>query len=291
MIKNRLQLNSKKNRKSDINMIYQLTLGCVLLSYCSSECFYEKVLGAHLRPKNQIFDKLNIHTRMQDVLDQWCNIREEELKCSLVHSTDLCQYHSIEQALLLDGPVRLEDLSIIKNVPSSLYDSASVITSSLIFPGGTHCYIDSKTGAKVLEKKSCDEFFQAVATDLGFGVNIAINPKMYQYVIASGTSLTATVRSNEQAKVLGITSIYTKTVHLRTEQLMKEMQQIMTLIMTIETTAGMDVFTTSLLLPLVSCLHTNEYALLGCSCCLPVPGSPTRTVTCRDLGGTCQKLF
>ena len=166
-----------------------MTLGCVLLSYCSSECFYEKVLGAHLRPKNQIFDKLNIHTRMQNVLDQWCNIREEELQCSLVHSTDLCQYHSIEQALLLDGPVRLEDLSIIKNVPSSLYDSASIITSSLIFPGGTHCYIDSQTGAKVLEKKSCDEFFQAVATDLGFVVNIAMNPKMYQYVIASGTSL------------------------------------------------------------------------------------------------------
>merc|ERR1712030_208234 len=37
----------------------------------------------------------------------------------------------------------------------------------------------------------------------------------------------------------------------------------MSLIMTIETTAGMDVFTTSLLLPLASCLHTNESALLG----------------------------
>ena len=195
-------------------MIHLLTLGSVLLSYCSGECYYEHVLGAHLRPKNQIFDKLDIQTRMLDVLDQWCNVREEELQCSLVHSIDICQYHSIEQALLLAGPVRLEDLSIIKHLPSALYDSASVVTSSLLFPGGTHCYIDSKTGAKVLAKQSCDEFFQAVATDLGFGVDIPIDPKMYQYIIASGTSLTASVRSTEQAKVLGITSIYTKTVHL-----------------------------------------------------------------------------
>ena len=176
-----------------------------------------------------------------------------------MHSIDICQYHSIEQALLLDAPVRLEDLSIIKHLPSALYDSASVVTSSLLFPGGTHCYIDSKTGAKVLAKQSCDEFFQAVATDLGFGVNIPVDLKMYQYIIASGTSITAFVRSHDQAKVLGLTSIYTKTIHLRTEQLMKEMHQIIETIETIATTAGMDVFKTSIL----HCLHTNESALLG----------------------------
>ena len=253
---------------------YLLTLGSVLLAYCSGECYYEHVLGAHLRPKNQIFDKLDVQSRMLDVLDQWCDVREEDLRCSIVHSVDICQYHSIEQALLLDAPVRLEDLSIIKHLPSALYDSALVVTSSLLFPGGTHCYIDSKTGAKVLAKQSCDEFITAVANDLGFGVNITVDLKMYQYIIASGTSITASVRSHDQAKVLGLTSIYTKTIHLRTEQLMKEMQQIMSLIMTIETTAGMDVFTTSLLLSLASCLHTDESALLGSSCCLPVPRQP-----------------
>ena len=65
-----LQLNSQKIWQSDINMFNLLTLGSVLLSYCSGECFYEKVLGAHLRPKNKIFDKLDIQTRMLDVLDQ-----------------------------------------------------------------------------------------------------------------------------------------------------------------------------------------------------------------------------
>ena len=244
-------------------MLFRVALGCVLLCFTNSECFYEKVLGAHLHPKHQVFEKLDINTRLQDVLDQWCDIREEDLQCSLVNGIDLCQYHSVEQALLLDGPVRLEDLSIFKNVPSGLYDSASVITSSLIFPGGTHCYIDSKTGAKVLEKKSCDVFFQAVATDLGFDVNFEMNPKMYQYVIASGTSITATVRSNEKAKILGVTSIYTKTVHLRTEQLFQELKQIMNLLLTIEKTTGLNVLTTSLLIPLASCLNTNESALLG----------------------------
>ena len=233
-------------------MLYQVALGCILLCLTNSECFYEKVLGAHLHPHNQIFEKLNIHTRLQDVLDQWCDIREEDLQCSLVNSIDLCQYHSVEQALLLDGPIRLEDLSILKNVPTSLYESASVITSSLLFPGYTHCYIDSKTGAKVLEKQSCDIFFQAVATDLGFDVHFDMNPKMYQYVIASGTSITATVRSNEKAKILGITSIYTKTVHLRTEQLVQELKQIMHLLLTIEKTTGLNVLTATLLIPLAS---------------------------------------
>ena len=133
-------------------MIKLLTFTSVLLSYCAGECFYQNVLGAHLRPKNQMFDHINIHTRMMDVLDQWCNVREEDLVCSMVHSTDICQYHSIEQALLLAGSVRLEDLDIMQHVPSALYDSASIITSSLLFPGGTHCYIDSKAGAKVLAK-------------------------------------------------------------------------------------------------------------------------------------------
>ena len=44
---------------------------------------------------------------------------------------------------------------------------------------------------------------------------------------------------------------------------MKEMQQIMSLIMTIEITASMDVFSPSLLLPLASCLPTPASALLG----------------------------
>ena len=102
-----------------------------------------------------------------------------------------------------------------------------------------------------------------MATDLGFDVNFDMNPKMYQYVIASGTSLTATVRSNEKAKILGITSIYTKTVHLRTEQLVQELKQIMHLLLTIEKTTGLNVLTASLLIPLASCLNTNESALLG----------------------------
>ena len=109
-------------------MLFQVALVCVLLCFTcftNSECFYEKVLGAHLHPKNQVFEKLNINTRLQDVLNQWCDICEEDLQCSLVNGIDLCQYHSVEQALLLDGPVRLEDLSILKHVPSGLYDSAS----------------------------------------------------------------------------------------------------------------------------------------------------------------------
>ena len=60
-------------------MLFQVALGCVLLCFTNSECFYEKVLGAHLQPKNQVFEKLNINTRLQDVLNQWCDIREEDL--------------------------------------------------------------------------------------------------------------------------------------------------------------------------------------------------------------------
>ena len=161
-----------------------------------------------------------------NILQQWCDIRGKDLQCSLVNAIDLCQYHSVEQALLLHGPIRLEEFSILKHIPSELYASASVLSSSLIFPGGTHCYIDGKTGAKVLEKESCDVFFQAVATELVFDLNFEINHTQYQYVIASGTSITATVRSNEKAKILGITSIYTKTVHLRSEQLLQELKQI-----------------------------------------------------------------
>ena len=66
-------------------MINLLTLGSVLLSYCSGECFYENVLGAHLRPNNQIFDKLNIQTRMLDVLDQWCNVATEQVLKQLIN--------------------------------------------------------------------------------------------------------------------------------------------------------------------------------------------------------------
>ena len=112
-------------------MLFQAALGCVLLCFTKSECFYEKVLGAHLLPKNQVFEKLNINTRLQDVLNQWCDIRGEDLQCSLVNAIDLCQYHSVEQALLLHGPIRLEEFSILKHIPSELYASASVISSSL----------------------------------------------------------------------------------------------------------------------------------------------------------------
>ena len=71
-------------------MLFRAALGCVLLCLTRSECYYEKVLGAHLVPKSQVFDKLDIKTRMQDVLQQWCDIRREDLQCSLVTDIELC---------------------------------------------------------------------------------------------------------------------------------------------------------------------------------------------------------
>ena len=96
----------------------------------------------------------------------------------------------------------------------------------------------------MLEKASCDVFFQAVATELGFDLHFEINPTQYQYVIASGTSITATVRSNEKAKILGITSIYTKTVYLISEQLLQELKQIVNILLTIEQATGLNVLQT-----------------------------------------------
>ena len=245
-----------------IKLLTYILLTHSLLSNSDAECFYQTVLGAHLRPQNQMFDHLNIHTRIMDVLEQWCNVREEDIVCSPVHDTEICQYHSIEQALLLAGSVRLEDLDIMQHVPTALYDSASFLTNSLLFPGGTHCYIDSKAGAKVLAQPSCTEFFQAVADNIGLTVQMAVHPQEYQYIIARGGSLTATIRSHDPDKILGVTSVYTKTVHLRTEQLMKEMRHILTSLLTIERTAGLGIFTDSLLLPLAHCLHSNESDLL-----------------------------
>ena len=145
---------------------------------------------------------------MQSFLQQWYDIRREDLKCSLVADVELCQYHSVEQALLLNGLIRLEEFSLIKHIPSEMYASASVLSSSLLFPGGKYCYIDGKTGAKVLEKTSCDVFFQAVADELDFDLNLQIDNTQYQYIIASGTSLTTTVRSNVKTKIIGINSLH-----------------------------------------------------------------------------------
>ena len=150
-------------------MMFPTVLGLIfLVSLSHSECFIEKILGAHLVPKGEVSEKLEITDRLQSVLQQWYDIRREDLKCSLVTDIELCQYHSVEQALLLNGLIRLEELSLIKHIPSEMYASASVLSSSLLFPGGKYCFIGWKTGAKVLEKASCDVFFRAVADELGF---------------------------------------------------------------------------------------------------------------------------
>ena len=153
-------------------MIFLTALGCVLICLTHSECYYEKILGAHLVPKSQVFEKLKIKDRLQSVLQQWCDIRREDLKCSLVMNIELCQYHSIDQALLLNGLIRLKEFSLIKHIPSEIFASALVLSSSLLFPGCKFCYIDGKTGAKVLEKASCDVFFQALADELNFDLNL-----------------------------------------------------------------------------------------------------------------------
>ena len=95
-----------------------------------------------------------------------------------------------------------------------MYATASVLSSSLLFPEGKYCFIDGKTGAKVLEKASCDVFLQAVADELGFDLNIQVDNNQYQHVIAIGTSITTTVKSNTKNKIIGVNSIYTKTAQL-----------------------------------------------------------------------------
>ena len=46
--------------------------------------------------------------------------------------------------------------------PTIEQQSFSVQISSLLFPGGTHCYIDSKTGAKVLAQPSTAVFYGGI---------------------------------------------------------------------------------------------------------------------------------
>ena len=121
--------------------MFPTVLGCILISLTHSECYFEKILGAHLVPKGEVSEKLEITDRLQSVLQQWHNIRREDLKCSLVTDVELCHYHSVEQALLLNGLIRLEEFSLIKHIPPEMYASASVLSSSLLFPGDKYCFI------------------------------------------------------------------------------------------------------------------------------------------------------
>ena len=73
-----------------------------------------------------------------------------------------------------------------------------------------------------------------MADDLDFDLNLQIDNTQYQYIIASGTSLTTTVRSNVKTNIIGVNSIYTKTAQLKSEQLLQEMTQIIDILLTIE---------------------------------------------------------